>query len=72
MSTRGPKPKVSDAELCKAIKERNIPFATAGDIADVVDLSRFQTSKRLDKLAESGQINRGVVGERVKIYWLSD
>ena len=70
MSTPGPDVTVSDAELRAAIARRDVPFATAGDVADDVGLSRYQTSKRLDVLADADEIKRGVVGKRVKIYWL--
>lgn len=70
MSKPGPDVTVSDAELRAAIERREVPFATAGDVAEDVGLSRYQTSRRLDALADAGEIERGVVGKRVKIYWL--
>jgi DNA-binding Lrp family transcriptional regulator len=70
MSRPGPQPDVKDGELVTAIESREQPFATAGDVAEIVGLSRWRTSQRLKRLADEGDIKHGKVGERTTIYWL--
>lgn len=70
MSRPGPKPDVPDGEIVTAIDRRDQPFATAKDVAEIVGLSRWRTSQRLERLADEGAVERGKVGERTTIYWL--
>lgn len=69
MARPGPAPQVPDHELLDVISRRDVPFATAGDVAEEVDLSRVRAAERLNRLANEEKIERGVVGERVVIYW---
>ena len=70
MSRPGPDPEVTDSEILNAIRSREQPYATAGDVADIVSLSRWRTSERLQRLADAGTVESGAVGERATIYWL--
>jgi len=70
MSKPGPDPDVTDGELLTAIENREQPFATAKDVAEMVGLSRWRCSQRLERLAEDGCLECGVVGEKTTIYWL--
>ena len=70
MSTKGPEPTVSDTELIKAINRTNRPFATAGEVAELVDLSNWRVRQRLERLDEQNKINRSRIGGGPFIYWL--
>jgi predicted transcriptional regulator len=61
---------VTDAKIKGAIKQRDQPFATASDVAELVDLSRWRASQRLKRLANEGEIESGAVGDKTTIYWL--
>lgn len=68
MTTRGPDPKVSDAQLVSAIHETDHPFAVAKDVAKQVDLSRERVRQRLNRLNDENRIQRAKVSGAV-IYW---
>lgn len=71
MSRPGPDPDVTDAELVSAIGSREQPFATAADVAEIVGLSRWRASQRLDRLAQNdSNVESGSVGQKTTIYWL--
>ena len=70
MSTKGPEPTVSDSELIEAISRTSRPFATAGEIAEVVGLSNWRVRQRLERLDEQNEINRSRIGGGPFIYWL--
>ncbi|GGK83488.1 MULTISPECIES: FaeA/PapI family transcriptional regulator [Haloarcula] len=70
MSTKGPEPTVSDTELIEAIDRTNRPFATAGEVAELVDLSNWRVRQRLERLDEQNKINRSRIGGGPFIYWL--
>ena len=70
MSRPGPDPDVTDGEIITAIENRDEPYATAGDVAEIVGLSRWRTSERLKRLADAGEVESGTVGEKTTIYWL--
>jgi predicted ArsR family transcriptional regulator len=72
MATRGPAPSVTDDELIAAIRSRSEPFATAGDVAEIVSLSSERTRQRLNSLAEADRIGRAKVGGSAVVYWLSE
>lgn len=69
MATRGPDPKVSDAQLVTAIHETDHPFAVAKDVANRVGLSRERVRQRLNRLNDENQIKRAKVSGAV-IYWV--
>ena len=69
MSTRGPDPKVSDAELTRAMKNTDEPFATAKQISDSVGLSSFRVRQRMETLSEEGKVQSARLGEGPYIYW---
>jgi predicted ArsR family transcriptional regulator len=62
---------VEDQEILEAIKLSYGP-ATAGDIAEQVDLNRSGVNKRLDDLVEHGHVNEKKVGANAVVYWLTD
>ncbi len=72
MSTRGPKPTVSDDELIDAIRMSDRPFATAADVAKRVNLSDWRVRQRLERIGEQGhsQLNIARIGGGPLIYWL--
>jgi len=70
MSTKGPEPTVSDNELIEAINRTSRPFATAGEVAELVDLSNWRVRQRLERLDDQNAINRSRIGGGPFIYWL--
>lgn len=70
MSKPGPDPKVTNKELIEALEQHSKPVATANDVAETVGLSRTRASERLQRLASSGKVNSGRLGERVRVYWV--
>lgn len=69
MSTKGPDPKVTDSELLCAVVRTDEPFATASQIAEEVGLSSWRVRQRMNKLAESGDIQKAQLGQGPYIYW---
>jgi CRP-like cAMP-binding protein len=67
---------VSDQELITAvsaaINEDEAPVTTAQAIANRVGYSRYETSKRLNRLAEAEKLSRDRLNGNVVIYWPSD
>lgn len=70
MSTRGPAPKVSDAQILECFDAVNKPFVMSSDIADCADLSVTRARQRLDRLVDQGTLEKRKVG-RSQIYWRS-
>lgn len=62
---------VTDEEILQTIKMVFGP-ATAGDVAEDVDLNRSGANKRLDDLVERGLVHQKVVGANAVVYWLTD
>ena len=69
MSTKGPDPKVSNSELLNAVVDTDEPFATASQIAEQVGLSSWRVRQRMEKLADSGDIEKAQLGRGPYIYW---
>jgi len=72
MSKPGPAPKVSKDEIVKAVKDTRYPFATAGDVASAVSLSRERARQRLNKLVECEGLERETVGGSAVVYWFPE
>jgi len=67
----GRPPDVSDREILKAVKMTFGP-ATAGEVADQIDLKNSGTNKRLNDLVGRGLLHDKAVGANAKVYWLTD
>lgn len=72
MSTRGPDPKATDAEIMRIIESVEPPFVTTGDIAEAVSLSTERARQRLNQLDSQGQLHRTKVGSSAVVYWIPE
>ena len=72
MGKRGRKPETSDSEILQAIRLHPDRAVTASEIAEKVGMTNAGVNKRLDKLAENGDIVRKEVGARAVVYWLTE
>lgn len=68
MARPGPKVHVTDDELLLAVAQVPGPFATAVEVAELVDLSPEQCRKRMKRLAEEGLLNSKKAGSAIA-YW---
>jgi len=68
MPRPGPKMKATDDELVAAIKDIRGPYATAVEVAEIVDLTPEHTRKRLKRL-EGGPLASKESG-KVRGYWV--
>lgn len=60
---------IEDDEILALFDEHEAPYMTAGELADVVGMSRQGMHDRLLALYESGQIDRKKTGRTVG-WWL--
>jgi len=72
MATRGPDPMLSDDELLQIIRESPDPFVSATEVAESADMARQTAYKHLQRLHESGVIEKKQVGGSAVIWWLAD
>lgn len=70
--TPGPTPSATDEEIISAISGATEPFTTAGDVAEAVGLSRQRAHDRLQRLYESGRIEKTKVGGSAVVWWISE
>jgi len=70
MSTKGPNPIVTEAKLVQKIEEHEDPFVTAREVGDMFGVSRQTAYKHLQRLSESGQIEKKKIGSSAVIWWL--
>lgn len=63
---------VSDEEILREIALLPAPVATAGELADSLEMTNSGVNKRLDDLVDEGYIKQKTVGARAKVYWLTE
>lgn len=68
----GPTPQVSDEEILKHVALSPDPIVTAGEIADLVDMTQQAVNKRLKQLVDEGYLNSRKVGSAAKVYWITE
>lgn len=68
MARPGPKMQATDDELVAAIKTISGPYATAVEVADIVDLTPEHTRKRLKRL--EGDVLKSKQTGNTRGYWL--
>ena len=72
MSTRGPEAQVTKEELLRKIRGHENPFVTSSEMADAFGVKRQTAYKHLERLCESGKLEKEKVGGSAAIYWLPE
>jgi predicted transcriptional regulator len=70
--SKGRSKTMSDEEIVEAIRNHPDRAVTAREISDVVGMTSSGILKRLDKLAERGEVTRKKVGGRAVVWWAKD
>jgi predicted ArsR family transcriptional regulator len=68
MSKRGVT--VPEDEILQAFKDSDDPVLGAGEVGEIVGLSRQGAGQRLRALVEEGKLERKKPGARTAVYWL--
>lgn len=62
--------KVSDERLLEVLRTKSDPVATAGNVADELDMSRRNVLRRLDELEESDPaVHSKRTGPKHRVFW---
>ncbi len=64
-----------DPEDCLAVFDERDDWAeplTSGEVADEVDIARRTAYKKLDELAERGELRSKQVGSKGRVWWIPD
>lgn len=67
----GRPPDVTDEEILREVALIHGP-ATAGELAETLDMGRSGMNKRLDRLVEKNLLHDKKVGANAVVYWLTD
>lgn len=67
----GRPPRVSDDEILEVFQESSDPALIASEVAEELPIGRRGVYKRLEKLAEDGELERKKIGGRGTIWWLA-
>lgn len=62
---------VSDQEILQLFEQVDDPFLTAGEVAEIVDMTRQGIHNRLQDLHDAGRLERKEGGHRTVIWWRS-
>ncbi len=68
----GRPPEVSDEEILDVFRESSDPFLIASEAADELPIGRRGVYKRLEKLAEKGELGKKAIGGRGTGWWLTE
>jgi len=69
MMTRGPPPKMSDAELVRLVGSHPDPVVTAVEITPKTPYSAQNVTKRLSSLVDRGWLRDKSTGSGSRVYW---
>ncbi|MFC6940287.1 MarR family transcriptional regulator [Salinirubellus sp. GCM10025818] len=64
--------RISDSDVLDALHEQPDPVATAGELAEVLDVSSETVRRHLTELHERGLVDRKTVGARAVVWWALD
>lgn len=64
--------RVSDSDVLDALREQPDPVATAGELAEVLDVPSETVRRHLSELHEQGLVARKTVGARAVVWWTLD
>jgi len=69
MSSSHGNQRVTDEQLLSAFETINGPFVTAGELEDVLPISRAAINKRLKSLLREGRVSRKKPTENMVGWW---
>jgi DNA-binding IclR family transcriptional regulator len=61
---------VSEQAILSFFTESERPYQTARDVGDRFDLDRSTAYRRLQRLADEGQLRKDEVGARAVVWWM--
>lgn len=64
--------RVTDSDVLEALREQPDPVATAGELAEVLNVSSETARRHLSELHEQGLVDRKTVGARAVVWWALD
>lgn len=64
--------RVTDSDVLEALREQSDPVATAGELAEALDVSSETARRHLSELHEQGLVDRKTVGARAVVWWALD
>lgn len=64
--------RVEGDDVERALHEHSEPVATAGDLADVLNVSGETVRRHLTELHEAGRVGRKQVGSRAVVWWTTE
>ncbi|WP_185715568.1 helix-turn-helix domain-containing protein [Halocatena pleomorpha] len=64
-------PTVTDEEILASFVAADRPFQTATDISERFGLDRSQAYRRLQRLADTGSLEKSKIGSRAVVWWES-
>jgi predicted ArsR family transcriptional regulator len=62
----------TNMQLENAIREHELPFITAKELAEKLDVSNSAINSRLEKLEKEGSVESKKVGARAKVWWIAE
>jgi len=71
VTNAGRPPKVSDDEILAVFRESQDPVLIASEVAEQLPIGRRGVYKRLEQLAEEGELGRKKIGGRGTVWWLA-
>jgi len=71
VTNAGRPPRVSDDEIIAVFRESQDPVLIASEVAAELPIGRRGVYKRLEQLAEDGELERKKIGGRGTVWWLA-
>jgi predicted ArsR family transcriptional regulator len=71
VTNAGRPPRVSDEEILAVFHESSDPVLIASEVAEELPIGRRGVYKRLEQLAEEGELGRKKIGGRGTVWWLA-
>lgn len=71
VTSAGRPPRVSDDEILAVFRESQDPVLIASEVAAELPIGRRGVYKRLEQLAEEGELGRKKIGGRGTVWWLT-
>lgn len=68
----GRPPTVSDEEILDVFRGANDPVLIASEVAEELPIGRRGVYKRLESLAENGELGKKKIGGRGTVWWLAE
>lgn len=64
--------RIADEDVLAALRSHPDPVATAGDLAEVLDVTAETVRRHLAALHDRGAVGRKTVGARAVVWWVAD